>query len=329
MARLTIAFLLAIFNSERGVWGQQNTPQLEKNSQAKASTTQATQPQVISPSLSVIPLTIEPSGNSAGERVDEFAGRKEVLKSVVSAASTGPLTARVEVKLPDGILDQRPANKLYLCLSVFPPSKGTANLAVRNQQSTDLLLFRHDINQTDAPHSAILHRGNGWVDMRFSLEALERDAKTIVLELSGDPSSSEEMTVGWAICSLHLVSQVTYEELDPTKQTLFRRYSERGYGQLVDVATGKVLKTGIGIGWHGTNTTCLYSQDGSHVAIISKIHDHPRSGSTDFEQLWVYSLRPFEQTQEAKSRRFHSMQFDQDNKTLLFESSGRPEISGK
>lgn len=329
MARVTLAFLLAFLGSEPGILAQQPGTPNEQSPPATAPVDPKTEPQVSSQFLSVIPLTIEPSENFNGENVAEFAGRNEVLKSVMTANGAGPRMASVEVKLPEGFLDQRPAYKLYLCLSVFPPAKGAANLAVRQKQKTDIFLFRSDINQTNVANSAILRRKEGWVDMQFSLDVLEKKTESIVLELTGDPTSSDESPVYWATGSLHGVSQISYEELDPTKQTLFRRYSERGYGQLVDVATGKALKSQIGIGWIATHTSCLFSQDGSHVAIICKVHEHPRSGNTDYEHLWVFSLRPFELVQEAKSRAFHAIQFDQENKTLLFESRGGPEISGR
>ena len=58
--------------------------------------------------------------------------------------------------------------------------------------------------------------------MRFLLGPLKSDTKSIVLELTGDPGSSEESFAYWASGSLHLLSHVKNEELDPTKQTIFQ-----------------------------------------------------------------------------------------------------------
>lgn len=123
-------------------------------------------------------------------------------------------------------------------------------------------------------------------------------------------------------------AQSKIELSDPTKQTIFRVYSERNYGELVDAATGSVLKRDIGIGWIGSQTSCIFSSDGSHVAIISRHHDNYRSGSTDFEQLWLFALRPFRQINESKSKRFENIRFASDNTALVFESAGPPKIDG-
>ncbi len=281
------------------------------------------------PSLKEIALTIDPSDQTVGERVQEFGNRKDVLKTVLIGKPGTSVSTLVEVKLPEGTLSKRPAHQVYLCLSLFLPTKGRAHLTVRRKGETNRVLYRGAIHENDSVQPAIVNRSNGWIDLQIGLDSVENQTTWLVLELTGDPHSSSESIAYWATCSLHLVSQVKHEEMDPTKQTLFQQYSDRGYGQLIDVATGKVLRNGIGIGWIGTNTTCLFSKDGSHVAILNKVHDHPRSGSTDYEHLWVFALRPFKEIQETKSRRFRDIRFDQDNRTLLFESDGAPEISGR
>ncbi len=42
-----------------------------------------------------------------------------------------------------------------------------------------------------------------------------------------------------------------------------------------------------------------------------------------------FRVKAFKEIQETKSRRFRDIRFDQDNRTLLFESDGAPEISGR
>lgn len=331
MRRLIFAFFIAALSFVNGAEAQEAGAPVEKSSPPAESSTPANRADSKTERQGNVPVEIEPSENSPSEKLDEFAGRKDVLKSLTSSKPDAPFSTSVEIKLPEDLLDKGPAYHLNLCLSVSPPSKGTANLVVRKKQHTDLFLFRGDINQKNSRNPAIVRREDGWIDLRIPLRWLERETKSIVLELTGDSDLLEESFAYWATSSLQLVSHVTYEEMDPTKQTIFQLYLDQGTypkGQLVDVATGKVLKHGIGIGWSGSKTTCLFSKDGSRVAIISKYHDKQRSGDSAYEHLWVFALRPFQQVQEARSRLFRAIQFDQDNKTLLFESDGRPKIDG-
>ncbi len=86
------------------------------------------------PSLKEIALTIDPSDQTVGERVQEFGNRKDVLKTVLIGKPGTSVSTLVEVKLPEGTLSKRPAHQVYLCLSLFLPTKGRAHLTVRRKE---------------------------------------------------------------------------------------------------------------------------------------------------------------------------------------------------
>jgi hypothetical protein len=315
------------------IWALQPSEPLEKSSAASSQTSLPNHPDAKSKALKSIPLTIEPSENTAGERVDAFAGRKDVLKTKVSNKADEPTSMNLEVQLPDDkeILVQRPDRLLYLSLSVLPPAQGTAKLIVSEKQRPQMIRFLGDLNQLDSVHQVhrdMITRKEGWYVVRIPLIFLEADTKRFSIKLIVDANSPAEAC--WANPEMQMKSHVTYEEVDPTNQTLFQSYLKDGSypnGQLVDAATGNVLKQGIGIGWGGSKTSCLFSSDGSHVAIISRYHDNSRDRS-DYEKLWLFGLRPFRQIREAESARFSNIRFADDNTALLFESGGRPRISG-
>lgn len=313
-------------------WALQPSDPAAKSLPATAQSSLPNQPNSKPKAVKTIPLTIEASDNTAGERVKEFAGRKDVLKSKATAKPDTPSSMSLEVKLPDDIetLDYRPNRLLYFYLSVLPPPNGTAKLMAFVNQRTNAPLFLGDLNQLGKRQQDMIERKEGWVVLRLPLLSPKADDKLITIKLTVDANSSAEAY--WANPELRLESNVNYEEVDPTKQTIFQSYLEGGhypYGRLVDAATGKVLKEQIGIGWGGCQNSCLFASDGSHVAIISRHHADYRSNSTHIEKLWLFALRPFRQLQEAESSRFTNIRFAEDNKALLFRSGGPSEVSGK
>ena len=316
-------------------WDLQPSGPVEKSLPATGQAALPNQTDLNSKSRQSIPLKMELSGDTAGERVEEFAGRKDVLKSKASDKSDTLTSMSLEVQLPDDkeVLVYRPDRMVYFSLAVLPPDNGTARLIVRAKQRPQGFLFLGDLNQLDSLDPVLrdmIERKDGWIVLRYPLSFLAADTKCLAIELIVNANSSAEAC--WANPELQLESNVTYEELDPTKQTLFQLYLDRArnsYGRLFDAVTGRVMKEGIGIGWGRAKTSCLFSSDGRHVAIISRYHDYHPSNSSDFEHLWLFALKPFRQVQEAKSSRFTNIRFAEDNTALLFRSSGPPEISGK
>ncbi len=313
-------------------WVLQPSDPVDKRLPANAPSTVPNQLGAKSKAVQTIPMVIETSDGTPGERVKEFAGRKDVLKIKASSKFDTSASMSFEVPLPDDkeILVYQPDRRVCFYLSFFPPPNGTARLMVRPKQRLQSHLFLGVLNKLDKRQQNMVERMDGWVVVRIPLMFLEADTTHFAIELTVDGNPSAEAY--WATPELRVESNVTHEEVDPTKQTIFQSYLDRAsnpYGRLVDAATGKVLKEGIGIGWGNSSTSCLFSSDGSHVAIISKHHDHHPSNSTDIEKLWLFALRPFRQLQEAESSRFTDIRFAEDNTALLFRHGGPAEISGK
>ncbi len=313
-------------------WVLQPSDLVDKRLPANAQSTVPNQLGAKAKAAQIIPLVIETSDGTSGERVNEFAGRKDVLKIKASSKSDTPASISLEVPLPDDkeMLVYQPDQRVYLYLSFLPPTNGTARLMVRPKQRPQSLLFLGVLNKLDKRQQSMIERMDGWVVVRIPLMFLEADTTHFAIELTVDGNPSAEAY--WATPELRVESNVTHEEVDPTKQTLFQSYLDRAsnpYGRLVDAATGKVLKEGIGIGWGSSPTSCLFSSDGSHVAIISKYHEYNPSNSEDIEELWLFALRPFRQLQKAKSSRFTDIRFAEDNTALLFRHGGPAKISGK
>ncbi len=284
--------------------------------------------------LKSIPLTIEVSGDTAGERVKEFEGRQDVLKSSLSDKADAKDFMTLEVPLPDDkeIIAQRPNQIIYLSLSVWPPTRGKARLIIYEKERSQASWFLVDLNQLDSvqpPQREMIEQKDGWMVLRIPLILLESNTKRLAMKLIVGANSPA--VAYWANPVLEVGADVTYEELDPTKKTIFQSYLDRDaypYARLLDAATGNVLKEGIGIGWARSKMSCLFARDGSHVAVISRYHDNYRSGSSHYEHLWLFALRPFRLLQEAKSSGFNNIRFSEDNKALLFEFGGPPKISG-
>jgi hypothetical protein len=265
-----------------------------------------------------IPLAFKLAEEQPTERLPEHSGKKEVLKINSSV--------KLELQIPNEERQLKSPNSKWVKFAVIPPAKGKAYLFCYADNPRNSILAR-DLNDLVANPSTYIREKDGWIEVLLTLNHYPNTEKACV-ELQWDSTLEGQTAAYFADPGFVVQSNQSSGELDPTGRFQFQAYLDRDFpkGRLVDLKTGRVLKDNLGIGWMKSVTTCLFSKDGSHAAVISRFHD---KYNTHLEEYWVYSLDPFKQVANGSAKELRDVRFADDNKTLEFKSSGRAKVSGK